>query len=143
MMPRAVKASLLALLVYPHLLLAQGTKLWLQSRYEEFEKGQPESTAIASRGYLEAGPELRSVLLTPSTYIWAVASDSQGNAYVATGSPATVLKVTPAGASTKLFSHDRVEPEVGDALAGAGSRSRDAAAQRPDSAGRSAAGSSL
>jgi WD40 repeat protein len=104
MMPRAVKASLLALIVYPHLLLAQGTKLWLQSRYEEFEKGQPESTAIASRGYLEAGPELRSVLLTPSTYIWAVASDSQGNAYVATGSPATVLKVTPAGASTKLFS---------------------------------------
>src|ERR1700678_2900561 len=103
MMPRVVTASLLALVVYPHLLLAQGTKLWLQSRYEEFEKGQPESTAIASRGYLEAGPELRSVLLTPSTYIWDVASDSQGNAYVATGSPATVLKVSPAGASTKLF----------------------------------------
>ena len=103
-MPRAVTATLLALTVYPHLLLAQGTKLWLQSRYEEFEKGQPEGTAIASRGYLEAGPELRSVLLTPSTYIWAVASDTQGNAYLATGSPATVLKVTPAGASTKLFS---------------------------------------
>ena len=55
-------------------------------------------------GYLEAGPALRSVLSTPSTYIWAVASDSQGDAYVATGSPATVLKVTPAGVSTKLFS---------------------------------------
>jgi hypothetical protein len=76
----------------------------VQSRYEEFEKGQPESIAIASQGHLEAGPPLRSVLLTPSTYIWAVASDSQGNAYIATGSPATVLKVTPAGVSTKLFS---------------------------------------
>src|SRR5580692_2121561 len=104
MMPRVVTASLLALIIYPHVVLAQGTRLWVQSRYEEFEKGQPENTAIASRGYLEAGPELRSVLLTPSTYIWAVSSDSQGNAYVATGSPATVLKVTPAGASTKLFS---------------------------------------
>jgi hypothetical protein len=104
MMPRVVTASLLALVVYPHLLLAQGTRLWVQSRYEEFEKGQPEDTSIANRGYLEAGPALRSVLLTPSTYIWAVASDSQGNAYVATGAPATVLKVTPAGASTKLFS---------------------------------------
>src|SRR6204780_504339 len=104
MMPRVVTASLLALIIYPHLTLAQGTRLWVQTRYEEFEKGQPENTAIASRGYLEAGPELRSVLLTPSTYIWAVSSDSQGNAYVATGSPATVLKVTPAGASTKLFS---------------------------------------
>src|SRR5277367_3042512 len=103
MMPRVVTASLLALVLYPHLLPAQGTRLWVQSRYEEFEKGQPESTAIASRGYLEAGPTLQSVLLTPSTYIWAVASDSQGNAYVATGSPATVLKVTPAGVSTKLF----------------------------------------
>ncbi len=41
--------------------------------------------------------------MTPSTYIWAVASDSQGNAYLATGSPATVLKVTPDGVSTKLF----------------------------------------
>ena len=103
MMPRVVTASLLALVVYPHLLSAQGTRLWVQSRYEDFEKGQPESTSIASPGYLEAGPTLQSVLLTPSTYIWDVASDKQGNAYVATGSPATVLKVSPAGASTKLF----------------------------------------
>jgi WD40 repeat protein len=103
MMPRVVTASLLALVVYPHLSLAQGTRLWVQSRYEDFEKGQPESASIASPGYLEAGPTLRSVLLTPSTYIWDVASDQQGNAYVATGSPATVLKVSPDGASTKLF----------------------------------------
>src|SRR5271168_5374355 len=104
MMPRVVTASLLALIIYPHVVLAQGTRLWVQSRYEEFEKGQPQSTAISSRGYLEAGPELKSVFLTPSTYIWDVGSDSQGNAYLATGSPATVLKVTPAGVSTKLFS---------------------------------------
>jgi hypothetical protein len=103
-MPRVVTASLLALSLSPHAILAQGTRLWVQSRYEEFEKGQPESIAIASQGHLEAGPPLKSVLLTPSTYIWAVASDSQGNAYIATGSPATVLKVTPAGVSTKLFS---------------------------------------
>ena len=103
MMPRVVTASLLALIIYPHVLPAQGTRLWVQSRYEDFEKGQPLSTAISSRGYLESGPALRSVLLTPSTYIWAVASDSQGNAYIGTGSPATVLKVTPTGASTKLF----------------------------------------
>jgi WD40 repeat protein len=104
MMPRVITASLLALVLYPHVILAQGTRLWVQSRYDEFEKGQPASIAIASQGHLEAGPPLRSVLLTPSTYIWAVASDNQGNAYIGTGSPATVLKVTPAGVSTKLFS---------------------------------------
>ena len=103
-MPRVVTASLLALVLYPHAIQAQGTRLWVQSRYEEFEKGQPESVAVASQGHLEAGPPLKSVLLTPSTYIWAVASDNQGNAYIGTGSPATVLKVTPAGVSTKLFS---------------------------------------
>ena len=102
-MPRVVTASLLALIIYPHLLAAQATRLWVQSRYDEFEKGQPGGAAIASPGYLEAGPALKSVLLTPSTYIWDVASDPQGNAYAGTGSPATVLKVTPEGASTKLF----------------------------------------
>ena len=104
MMPRVLTASLLALVLYPHAILAQGTRLWVQSRYEEFEKGQPQSIAVASQGHLEAGPPLKSVLLTPSTYICAVASDNQGNAYIGTGSPATVLKVTPAGVSTKLFS---------------------------------------
>jgi hypothetical protein len=73
MMPRVVTAILLALILYPHVIQAQGTRLWAQSRYEEFEKGQPQNIAIASRGYLEAGPALRSILLTPSTYIWAVA----------------------------------------------------------------------
>jgi WD40 repeat protein len=104
MMPRVLAACLLALILHPHAVQAQGTRLWAQSRYEEFEKGQPESVAISSQGYLEAGPSLHSVFLTPSTYIWAVASDSQGNAYVSTGAPATVLKVTPGGTSTKLFS---------------------------------------
>ena len=103
-MPRALTASLLVLVVYPHLLLAQGTRLWTQSRYDEFEKGQPQNTSIANRGYLEAGPSMQSLLLTPSTYLWSVASDREGNAYLATGSPATVLKVTPAGVSTRLFS---------------------------------------
>ena len=99
----AIAASLIVLLS-PPFLLAQGTKLWLQSQYDEFEKGQPENVAIASDGYLEAAPELRQVLLTPSTYVWSAASDSRGNAYLGTGSPATVLKVSPDGASTKLFS---------------------------------------
>src|ERR1700721_2087338 len=103
MIPRVVTASLLALTIYPHVLPAQGTRLWVQTRYEDFEKGQPQSIAISSRGYLESGPGLRSVLFTPSPYLWAVPSDSQGNAYIGTGSPATVLKVTPSGTSTKLF----------------------------------------
>ncbi|HEV2272749.1 MAG TPA: hypothetical protein VGR96_01215 [Acidobacteriaceae bacterium] len=112
MMRRLFSAGWLLLVFYPQLLPAQGTKLWLQSHYDEFEKGQPHSVAIDSNSYLEAGPELRSVLLTPSTYVWSLASDSQGNAYLATGSPATVLKVSAAGQSTKLFSTRELSVEA-------------------------------
>jgi WD40 repeat protein len=104
MMLRAVTVSVLSLVLFPHVSFAQGTRLWVQTRYEDFEKGQPDNTAISSRGFLEAAPALHSVSLTPSTYLWSVASDKEGNAYVATGSPATVLKITPAGVTTKLFS---------------------------------------
>ncbi len=59
--------------------------------------------AIRSDGSIIPGPKLMPVFTTPSTYVWAVAADPAGNAYLATGSPATVLKVTPDGKSTKLF----------------------------------------
>ncbi len=90
----------LALSPFAH---AQGTHLWSQSRYEDFEKGRPHGVAIKSDGSIIPGPKVTSVFTTPSTYVWAVASDPAGNAYLATGSPATVLKVTPDGKSTRLF----------------------------------------
>jgi WD40 repeat protein len=83
---------------------AQGTRLWSQSKFDEFEKGKPDGVAITSDGHLVAGPESKLVFTTPSTYVWSVAADREGNAYLATGAPATVLRVTPDGKSTKLFS---------------------------------------
>ncbi|HEX3437413.1 MAG TPA: hypothetical protein VHT24_11655 [Pseudacidobacterium sp.] len=83
---------------------AQGTRLWTQQRFEEFEKGTPKGVAIRSDGILEPGPESRQVAITPSTYVWAIAADAAGNAYAATGSPASVLRIAPDGKITKLFS---------------------------------------
>jgi len=96
-------ARLLVFIALSPIAHAQGTRLWSQSRFDEFEKGRPHGVAIRSDGSLIPGPKIASVLATPSTYVWAVASDSTGNAYLATGSPATVLKVSPDGKSTKLF----------------------------------------
>ena len=102
-----LRLQLLLLIALPSLVLslahAQGTHLWSQSRYEDFEKGRPHGVAIRSDGSIIPGPRVASVFTTPSTYVWAVASDAAGNAYLATGSPATVLKVSPDGKSTKLF----------------------------------------
>jgi len=83
---------------------AQGTRLWTQERFDEFEKGTPKGVAVRSDGILEPGPDSRQIAVTPSTYVWSIAADSAGNAYAATGSPATVLRVAPDGKITKLFS---------------------------------------
>ena len=86
---------------------AQGTRLWTEARFDDFERGTPNGVAITSDGRLLPGPQSTSVLSTPSTYVWAVAADREGNAYLATGTPATVLRVDASGKSTTLFTtHD-------------------------------------
>ncbi len=72
---------------------AQGTHLWTQSRFEEFEKGTPQGVAIGSDGRLHQGPALKEILTTPSTFVWSVATDKNGAAYLGTGSPAAVWRV--------------------------------------------------
>ena len=71
----------------------QGTHLWTQSRFEEFEKGTPQGVAIGSGGELREGPGLSDALVTPSTFVWSVAVDKNGTRYVGTGSPAAVLRI--------------------------------------------------
>ena len=83
--------------------LAQGTHLWTQSRIEEFEKGTPQGVALSSDGHLREGPALTEVVTTPSTFIWSVAVDANGTAYVGTASPATVLRVGKDGKPFTLF----------------------------------------
>lgn len=86
---------------------AQGTKLWTETHFEDFERGTPNGVAITSDGHLVPGPQSTEVLSTPSTYVWAVAAGGDGNVYLATGTPATVLRVGTDGKSTTLFtSHD-------------------------------------
>jgi len=85
---------------------AQGTRVWMQSKFEEFEKGTPQGVAIGSDGKLRSGPVAAEVLTTPSSFVWSVASGKDG-VYLGTGSPASVLRVNPDKTAdprfTKLF----------------------------------------
>ena len=72
---------------------AQGTHLWTQSRLDEFEKGTPQGVALSSDGHLREAPVLKEELTTPSTFVWSIAVDKKGTAYLGTGSPATVQRV--------------------------------------------------
>ncbi len=91
---------------------AEGTQTWKQSSYEEFAKGTSKAVAIRSDGVLELAPSFRQLYISPSTYIWAIAADAEGNVYAATGSPARVYRITPAGQATVVFQPQELQVQA-------------------------------
>jgi hypothetical protein len=83
--------------------LAEGTRTWEQSKFEELTKGTAKGIALRSEGGLELAPAFKALATSPSTYIWSIASDSVGNIYAAAGSPARVYRITPDGQSATIF----------------------------------------
>ncbi len=104
-----IAASLLLLTVAA---VAQTTRTWEQSSFDDFEKGSSHGVAIRSDGVLELAPSFRAVTTTPSTYIWAVASDKEGNLLAATGAPARVYRVTPQGQLSTLLQPSELEVQA-------------------------------
>ena len=82
---------------------ADGTRTWEQSKFEDLSKGTATGVALRSSGGMELAPSFKLFYATPSTYIWAIAADQEGNVYVATGSPARVYRVTSDGQATIIF----------------------------------------
>ena len=100
---------LVCVLLLTSLSLAQGTRNWEQNKYEEFEKGTTKGVAIRSDGSLELAPTFKSVFTSPSTYIWSIVSDAQGNIFAAAGSPARVYRITPDGKATIVFAPQELQ----------------------------------
>ncbi len=101
--------SLLPTIVLLATAFAQTTRTWQQSKYDEFEKGTAHGIAIASDGELTLAPSFTAVYTTPSTYLWDVASDADGNIYAAAGSPARVYKLTPDGKAHIIFAPQELQ----------------------------------
>jgi sugar lactone lactonase YvrE len=85
------------------LLIAEGTRTWEQSKFDDLSKGTAKGVAIRSTGGMELAPAFKAVATTPSIYIWAIAADQSSNLYVAAGSPAAVYLVSPDGKSEAIF----------------------------------------
>ena len=92
--------------------LAEGTRTWEQSKFEDLTKGTATGVALRSSGGLELAPAFKLLYGTPSTYIWAIASDDAGNVYAATGAPARVYRITPAGQSTIIFEPQELQVQA-------------------------------
>ncbi|HEV3041140.1 MAG TPA: hypothetical protein VHA33_25465 [Candidatus Angelobacter sp.] len=98
------KACYLSLLLcISGLALAQGTRLWKEAGYEDFERGTVKGVAIRNSGVLELAPAFKVVYTSPSTFIWSIASDKDGVVYAATGAPARIYRITPDGKSAVIF----------------------------------------
>src|SRR5947208_7284680 len=98
-----MKKALLFLLFFSTLAMAQGTRLWKESGYEDFERGTVKGVSIRNSGVLELAPAFKVVYTSPSTFIWSIASDKDGVVYAATGAPARVYRITPDGKSAVIF----------------------------------------
>jgi outer membrane protein assembly factor BamB len=103
---------LLAALIFSTIALAEGTRTWEQSKFEELTKGTANGIALRSEGGLELAPAFKALATTPSTYIWSIASDSAGNIYAAAGSPARIYRITPDGQSTIIFEPQELQVQT-------------------------------
>jgi sugar lactone lactonase YvrE len=105
----ALTFSTLALSAF---VVAEGTRTWEQSKFDELNKGTAKGIALRSEGGLELAPAFKALATTPSTYIWSIASDSGGNIYAAAGSPARVYRITPDGQSTTIFEPQELQVQA-------------------------------
>ena len=94
---------ILCVILSSALALAEGTQTWEQTKFEDFEKGTARGVAIRSDGSLVLAPQFKQLYASPSSYLWAVASDFAGNVYAAAGAPARVYRIAPNGAVQTIF----------------------------------------
>jgi hypothetical protein len=83
--------------------LAEGTRTWEQSKFEDLSKGTAKGVALRSTGGLQLAPAFKQIYTSPSTYIWAIAADSAGTLYAAAGAPARIYSITPDGKVSTIF----------------------------------------
>jgi hypothetical protein len=104
--------ALLCVLLSPWLALAEGTRTWEQSKFDDLNKGTAQGVAIRSAGGLDLAPAFKALSTTPSAYIWAIAADSQGNVYAAAGAPARIYRITPDGQSSTIFEPQELQVQT-------------------------------
>ncbi len=107
-----VLATASCVLLLSTFLLAEGTRIWEQSKFDDLSKGTATGIALRSAGGLELAPAFKTLSTTPSTYIWSIAADQAGNLYAAAGAPARVYRINPAGQATVIFEPQELQVQA-------------------------------
>src|SRR5258708_31677440 len=108
-----MKSFLLALILLTTTrALAEGTRTWEQSKYEDFLKGTSHGVAISSGGTLELAPGFKLTASTPSSAVWAVTTDARDEIFAATGSPARVYRITSGAKPLAIFQPQELQVQA-------------------------------
>ena len=108
----ALLLIVLASLTSSSLLLAEGTRTWEQSKYDDFVKGTPHGVAISSNGFLELAPAFKLLATTPSSAVWATAVGPAGEIYAATGAPARVYRIVAGDQPVAIFQPQELQVQA-------------------------------
>jgi WD40 repeat protein len=84
-------------------LLAEHTRRWRQSTYEEFQKGKAQGVAVRSDGHLELAPKFSLLADADASYLWSLKTDANGVLYAGGGSPAKVFRFEGSGKPKTVF----------------------------------------
>ena len=104
--------AIFSILLLPSFAFAEGTRTWEQSKFEDLIKGTTKGVAVRSTGGLELAPAFTALSTTPSTYVWSIAADREGNLYAAAGSPARVYRIAPDGKSAVIFEPQELQVQA-------------------------------
>ena len=83
--------------------LAEHTRWWRQTTFEEFDKGTAKGVALRSDGKMFLAPRFAEFADANLAYLLQIRADSKGNLYAAGGSNAKVLRIDASGKSTNVF----------------------------------------
>lgn len=100
---RVILGTTLAACALASSVIAERTRFWRQSSFEEFDKGSAKGVALRSDGKLALAPRFAEAADPDTAYLWALRTDSKGNVYVAGGSSAKVVRVDAQGKSNSVF----------------------------------------
>jgi len=84
-------------------LLAEHTRAWRQSTYDEFLKGTSNGVAVRSDGRLELSPKFTLLADADASFLWSLRLDSKGVLYAGGGSPAKVFRFDASGKPSIAF----------------------------------------
>jgi sugar lactone lactonase YvrE len=88
---------------------AAHTRTWVQTDYEDFEKGVLKNLSLRSDGRLTLAPRSEERFDSTSAYLWALAQDSKGNLYTGGGPGAKLYRVSPKGEKKTLAEFEALE----------------------------------